>query len=85
MKWYLILEWIRIKVYFPKKDQYLEKPCMMNCLLPVDPKHHSWKGKVLPSTCYERDSTSKREVTEGEVGLDIGIRLLQPFQIRGHD
>ena len=68
------MERIRIKSPFPKKDQYLEK-AMHDEIAYCRLIRKTIRGKVkyYLQLVMKGIPPQKREVTEGEVGLDIGI------------
>ena len=74
-----ILYWngLELKVHFPKKDQYLEKAMhdeIAYCRLIR--KIIRGKVKYYLQLVMKGIPPQKREITEGEVGLDIGISTL---------
>ena len=74
-----ILYWngLELKVHFPKKDQYLEK-AMHDEIAYCRLIRKTIRGKVkyYLQLVMKGIPPQKREVTEGEVGLDIGISTL---------
>jgi len=74
-----ILYWngLELNVYFPKKDQYLEKTMydeIAYCRL--NRKTIRGKVKYYLQLVMKGIPPQKREITEGEAGLDIGISTL---------
>ena len=74
-----ILYWngLELKVHFPKKDQYLEK-AMHDEIAYCRLIRKTIRGKVkyYLQLVMKGIPPQKREITEGEVGLDIGISTL---------